>query len=95
MTHSCKELLCSAPHEQEPFKSEWTDQTIPISCGECSETRIGIPLMTQHVMGAHPGYRQDEAEIYATSWAEDAYRKEQEDALEYYHRLKEANGYEG
>lgn len=51
----------------------YTDKTLPITCGECSQTIDGIPSMAIHILDEHEGYSVNEALQHARYWASDAY----------------------
>jgi hypothetical protein len=52
---------------------EYTDENVPIRCGECDKAVDGIRGMVEHVIAAHPGYSPSDAADFARDWADSAY----------------------
>lgn len=50
-----------------------TDQTIEITCPECSHIVAGQEGIYIHIRNFHPFYTQDEAQEYAQKWTEAAH----------------------
>jgi len=53
----------------------YTNETILISCAECSPDVYveGLSKMISHIIDFHKEYSLEEAEIYAKIWLENAY----------------------
>lgn len=73
--HNCRNILCVTPHYPEPAKTSYTNETIPITCGECATQEIGVDQMSFHIMEAHRHYSAMEAIKFAEVWAENAFEE--------------------
>ena len=80
--HNCKDLLCESPHEEVPVDTGFTDKTILMSCGECSEPIRGIDAMRDHILKRHKTYSVVEAVEYAREWTNTAYEKAIDEMVE-------------
>ena len=61
----------------------FTDDTIDIECGECSEKVQGFSAMVAHIFDKHSEYSKDEQQVFAMAWLEDAYEREEENEKNY------------
>lgn len=70
--------------------SEFTDQDIPISCGECGVYVEGLEDMIKHILETHKNYNALEARVYAAYWLESAYEEVdlQNEALRAYYKRR-------
>ena len=55
----------------------YTNETIPIECGECIPTHFeeGLVNMMKHLATTHENYTPQEVSEYATRWMDDAWDK--------------------
>ena len=54
--------------------AEFSDQDVPMECGECSEFIEGILPMVEHLRERHD-YSDLDAANYVQLWADDAYER--------------------
>jgi hypothetical protein len=62
---------------------EWTDKTITIECGQCSEPIEGFDPMVSHIIMNHEDYSPAEAKQFARLWCDQAYEREEEFDIAY------------
>ena len=56
----------------------YTDENIPIICGECQHLEDGLMHMYWHILCQHVNYDILEAKDFAKRWMQDAYDREEE-----------------
>lgn len=69
--------------------NEFTEDDVPISCGECSIYLTGLGAMIAHVLKKHKQYSSAEAIIYANKWMEDAFESVNQQAADYATEMRE------
>lgn len=52
---------------------KYTDENIPVSCGECDQIFEGVNNIRLHIVEDHPMYSIKEVILYSRVWADDAY----------------------
>lgn len=75
---------------------EFTDQDIPICCGECcpgDHYEEGLDAMISHIQKNHKNYSEMEASEFAIKWMESAYDAVDVQNMEHAAYMKEGGKY--